>query len=154
LADSTSPGEEPGLRAAGISDYSLSILVAGATDDKELRAYHIHSIGLAESIEGYGTTGSGAVYAELFLHGFIPEPSKRSTADAVRLVSFAIKGVEIMDPHVGGDTRVCTMQMIKDKLTIVPISSNDLPAEAKEKMEGVLRKIGTDMRELVEKISV
>jgi 20S proteasome alpha/beta subunit len=83
---------------APIGDYSLAMLVAGATVDKELRAYHIHTQGVSESIEGYGTTGSGAAYAELFLHGFIPDPAHTSIKDAVRLVAYAIKGVEIMDP--------------------------------------------------------
>ena len=59
-------------------DYDLALIVAGATRNGEMRCYHIHTPGLAESIEGYGTVGSGAVYAELLLHGFIPEPDKVS----------------------------------------------------------------------------
>ena len=63
------------------------MLVAGATADTpnpaELRAYNIHTIGLAQ-VEGYDTIGSGATYAELFLHGFVPEPQKLSVKDAIR----------------------------------------------------------------------
>ena len=122
---------------APIGDYSLSMIIAGATVDKELRAYHIHSQGLAESIEGYGTVGSGAAYAELFLHGFIPEPDKVSVEDAIRLGCYAIKGAEIMDPHVGGDTRLCILKWDKDRenLNIEMLGRNKAPDKAKEKME-------------------
>ncbi len=132
-----------------MSEYSLGMLVAGATKDKEMRAYTIHEDGLSEFISGYGTIGSGAAYAELFLHGFVPEPSKTSINDAVRLVSYAIKGVEIMDPNVGGDTKVCVLKFEKDKLVVKELKNSDLPRHAKEKMEAVLSKIGKDMRSLV-----
>jgi 20S proteasome alpha/beta subunit len=72
-----------------LSDFSLSMLIAGSTSSEhgaaELRAYNIHSVGLAESIDGYGTIGSGAPYAELFLHGLLPEPQKTSVKDAIGL---------------------------------------------------------------------
>lgn len=136
---------------APISDFSLSLIIAGATVDNELRAYHIHSSGLAESIEGYGTTGSGAPYAELFLHGFMPEPNKTTVDDAIRLICYAIKGVEIMDPHVGGDTRVSVLRMSNGKLVISGLDDNKVPTGAKEKMEEVLKQIGVDMRNLISK---
>jgi len=145
-----------------ISEFGLSMLVAGATAEHvdfpaELRAYNIHSIGLAEQVEDYGTIGSGAAYAELFLHGFVPEPKKLSVKDAVRLVCYTIKGVEIMDPNVGGDTRVCALQWSdpdkdgKKQLLIKRYDTRSLPTGAKDRMESVLKKIGTDMRKIVGK---
>jgi len=146
---------------APIAEFGLSMLVAGATTEHtdsppELRAYNIHPIGVAEQIEGYGTIGSGAAYAELFLHGFVPEPQKLSVKDAIRLVCYTIKGVEIMDPNVGGETRVCALQWDekldkdgKKQLTIKRQEPRSLPTSAKDRMESVLKKIGTDMRKIV-----
>lgn len=134
-----------------ISEYSLSLIVAGVTVDNELRAYHIHSEGLSESIDGYGTTGSGAAYAELFLHGFIPDPNKVTVDEAVRLTCYAIKGVEIMDPNVGGDTHVCTLKLSKGELVIGHQAQDRVPKDAKNEMEAVLTKVGNDMRKFVSK---
>ncbi|MGB7100915.1 MAG: hypothetical protein WBD95_19400 [Xanthobacteraceae bacterium] len=145
-----------------ISEFGLSMLVAGATAEHaeapaELRAYNIHSIGLAEQVEGYGTIGSGAAYAELFLHGFVPEPQKLSVKDAIRLVCYTIKGVEVMDPNVGGETRVCALQWGnpdkdgKKQLLVKRQETKSLPTGAKDRMESVLNKIGTDMRKIVGK---
>lgn len=137
-----------------VSDFSLSMLVAGATSadhgTAELRSYNIHAVGLAESIDGYGTIGSGAPYAELFLHGLVPEPNMTLIKDAVGLLCHAIKGVEIMDPNVGGETRVCTLQLDdKGKLTVTRQAESALPKGAKDRMEGVLKKMSTDMRKVV-----
>ena len=146
-----------------ISDFSLSMLVAGATSADhgaaELRSYNIHTIGLAESIEGYGTIGSGAPYAELFLHGVVPEPQKTSVKEAIGLVCHAIKGVEIMDTNVGGETRVCALQWdnaklpvgqaLNTKLSVTRQVEASLPKGAKDRMEGVLKKMSTDMRKVV-----
>lgn len=135
---------------APLSNYSLSMIIAGATVDGELRAYHIHGEGLAESIEGYGTTGSGAAYAELFLHGFIPDPEKVTVDDAVRLTTYAVKGAEIMDPHVGGETKICTLKFNQKKLDVKVLKNSEVPQDgAKEDMEEVLRKISADMRKSV-----
>ena len=139
------------------------MLVAGATSADhgaaELRSYNIHTIGLAESIEGYGTIGSGAPYAELFLHGVVPEPQKTSVKEAIGLVCHAIKGVEIMDPNVGGETRVCALQWdnaklpvgqaLNTKLSVTRQVEASLPKGAKDRMEGVLKKMSTDMRKVV-----
>ena len=126
------------------------MIIAGATIDDELRAYHIHGEGLAESIEGYGTTGSGAAYAELFLHGFIPDPEKVTVDDAVRLATYAVKGAEIMDPNVGGETKICTLKFNQEKLEVKVLKNNEVPQDgAKDKMEQVLRKISADMRKSV-----
>jgi len=135
---------------APLGNYSLSMIVAGSKNDGELRAYHIHGDGIAESIDGYGTTGSGAAYAELFLHGFIPEPGKVTVDEAVRLTTYAVKGAEIMDPNVGGDTRICVLKFNDKELEVKILEGGEIPqAGAKDKMEEILRKISTDMRETV-----
>ena len=136
-----------------VSDFSLSMLIAGATSPEhgtaELRAYNIHSVGLAESIDGYGTIGSGAPYAELFLHGLVPVPNQTLVDEAIGLVCHAIKGVEIMDPNVGGETRVCALRLDNGKLSVVRQQEATLPKGAKDRMEGVLKKMSTDMRKVV-----
>ncbi len=132
-----------------VNDYSLSLVAAGATMDGEMRCYHIHGSGLAESIEGYGTVGSGAAYAELFLHGFLPEPDKVNVDEAVKVACYAIKGAEIMDPNVGGDARLCKLVMSGDQLIAEYVHRRSIPHSAKAKIEQVLQKIGEEMKEIV-----
>ena len=132
-----------------ISEYSLSLIAAGATRDGEMRCYFIHGTGLAESIEGYGTVGSGAAYAELFLHGFLPEPDGVTVDSAVKFACYAIKGAEIMDPHVGGEAKLCKLHMSGKQLIAEYVHQRSVPQSAKEKMEKVLNKIGEDMKEIV-----
>ena len=132
-----------------ISEYSLSLIVAGATRDGEMRCYYIHGTGLAESIEGYGTVGSGAAYAELFLHGFLPDPERVTVENAVKFACYAIKGAEIMDPHVGGEAKLCKLHTSGTQLIAEYVHQRSLPQSAKEKMERVLNKIGGDMKEIV-----
>ena len=137
------------------SDYSLSMLVAGATSDAQgkvlqTRGYTIYSDGISEVVDGYGTIGSGAAYAELFMHGFAPEPLKVPVNEGVKLLTYAIKGVEIMDPNVGGNTSVCTLKKdASGQLEIKRLDSKNLPINAKERMENVLKRIGTDMRKIL-----
>ena len=130
-------------------EYSLSLIVAGATRGGEMRCYHIHSPGLAESIEGYGTVGSGAAYAELFLHGFLPEPDTVKIDEAVALACYTIKGAEIMDPNVGGDAKLCKLFMSGQQLIAEYVHQRSVPQSAKEKMETVLRNIGKNMKEII-----
>lgn len=134
---------------AHIGDYALSLIIAGATRDGELRAYFIHSIGLTETVEHYGTIGSGAAYAELFLRDLMPDPAKVTVEEAACLAVYAIKGVEIMDPYVGGDTSVCTLQMSNKELKVKSYPKSRMPKKAKEKMEKVLRQMGENMRSLI-----
>jgi 20S proteasome alpha/beta subunit len=54
------------------SSYELQLLVAGATKDCEFRAFTVYHNGISENIETYGTIGSGAQYAEIFLRELIP----------------------------------------------------------------------------------
>ena len=135
-------------------DYSLSLVAAGATMDGEMRCYHIHGIGLAESIEGYGTVGSGAAYAELFLHGFLPKPENVSVDEAVKLACYAIKGAEIMDPNVGGEAKLCKLIMSGDQLIAEYVHRSSIPKAARAKIEQVLQKIGEDMRKIVTDTSI
>lgn len=142
---------------SSVSDYSLAMLIAGVTsptegDQKpELRTYNVHYMGLAERIDGYGTIGSGAAYAEFLLHFFTPDPEKLSVNEAVKLICYTIKGVEIMDPNVGGDTRVCCLQMKNGRLDVSQCGGAELPRKAREKMDLVLKEIGKDMQTIVGK---
>ncbi|GEM_PF-1291966 len=130
-------------------EYSLSLIVAGATTNGEMRCYHVHSPGLAESIEGYGTVGSGAAYAELFLHGFLPEPDTVRIDEAVELACYTIKGAEIMDPNVGGDAKLCKLTMSGQQLIAEYVHQRSVPQSAKDKMEKVLKNIGDNMKKII-----
>lgn len=132
-----------------ISDFSLSLIIAGATREKETRSYLVHSVGLTEAIEDYGTIGSGAAYAELFLKHLIPDVTKVTVEEAARLAVYAIKGVEIMDPYVGGKTSLRILRMSGNELKILAFAKSKMPKKAKDKMEKVLNKMGNNMRSLI-----
>ena len=131
-------------------DYNLALIVAGATRDGEMKCYHIHTPGLAESIEAYGTIGSGAAYAELFLHGFVPDPDEVRVDEAIKLACYAVKGVEIMDPNVGGDVKLCKLIMSGEQLLAEYVHQRSIPKSPKEKMEQVLRNMAKNIREIVD----
>lgn len=136
---------------APIVDFSLSLIVAGATHDKELRAYFIHTNGVSEPLEEYGTIGSGAAYAELFLRFLLIEP-KISVLRAGELAMYAIKGVELMDPNVGGDTNVKIVTLNRKKgLCVEDLPDSNKPKDPRGKMEIVLQSISKGIEELVGK---
>jgi len=116
---------------APVSDYSLFAIVAGATREQELRAYFVHPDGLTENIADYGTVGSGAAYAELFLRDLLSD-EETVVDDAASLCVYAIKGVEIMDPHVGGKTNVSILTMQEGKLAF----KSSLDVEISDKARG------------------
>lgn len=132
-----------------LNEFSLNMIVAGITKDGDLRSYTVHNTGLTESIEQYGTIGSGAAYAELFLRELVPDSNDISVNDASCLAVYAIKGVEIMDPYVGGKTNVCILKKKSGKLGIKPLAKSKNPKNAKDKMEKVFKKIGDNMRSLL-----
>ncbi len=135
---------------APIGDFSLDIVVAGATRGGELRAFILYPDGLTESVADFGTIGSGAGYAELFLRDLLTRLDKITVEDAARLSVFAVKGVEIMDPNVGGDTNVLILKMKDGPLLIEPFPSDEISDIAWEKMKSVLAKMGKNMRDLLE----
>ncbi len=135
-------------------DYSLSLIVAGATRDREFRAFFVHQDGLTESIPDYGTTGSGAAYAELFLRDIVSTKKLPTVQEAANLALHAVKGAEIMDPNVGGKAKVVRMSLEgkpgeKAKKTVkiehIPISDS-LDKRAAKRMASILRDMGHEMR--------
>lgn len=133
---------------APIVEFSLSLIIAGVTHDKELRAYFVHTDGVSEPIEHYGTIGSGAAYAELFLRFLLVEP-ETTVLRAGELAVYAIKGVELMDPNVGGDANVKIITLKQGKLSIADLPEENKPQKPREKMEGVLQNISRGVEELV-----
>jgi len=140
------------LQAPVSSDYSLSLIVGGATRDNDLRAYFVYQDGITEEIESYGTIGSGAAYAELFLR-FLLRHEKPTSEQAARLAVYAVKGVELMDPNVGGPVNIQTLKMDGDHLKIEGITAEaDPQARAHDEMEKVLSKLADHIEELVEEV--
>lgn len=133
-----------------MTEFSLSLIVTGATHENELRAYFISSSGISEPIERYGTIGSGAAYAELFLRFLLAE-SVVNVNRAAEIAIYAIKGVELMDPNVGGETNVKTISLRDRKLSIKDLPKDGRPREPRKKMEQVLQHLGKGIEELVEK---
>jgi len=135
---------------APVSDFSLALIVAGATrGGEELRAYFVHGDGLSERLEQYGTVGSGAAFAELFLR-YLLVGSEIKSVDAERLSVYAIKGVELMDPNVGGDVSILTLKLAKKQLVCSEVSTAGKNETAKEKMQAVLEKLSKSIEGLVE----
>jgi len=133
------------------SSYSLAMIVAGCTIDGELRTYNVWDDGITESQEGYGTVGSGAAYAELFLRFLLKENYHKdaSISDISRIALYVVEGVGMMDPYVGGETHVYTMTMKDNKLRITPMAKKDRPSVPRKKMEEALRGLGGTLEKLV-----
>ena len=127
----------------------LFLLLVGAAADNELRGYFIHEHGVSEPLEQYGTIGSGAAYAELFLRYLITGP-QIDVKQAARLAVYTIKGVGLMDPNVGGDTNVTIITTGKQGGVDINVLPNDkLPGDASATMEDVLKRIGASIKEVV-----
>ena len=129
-------------------EFSLGLIIVGATRDNELRAYFVHSDGITEPLGQYGTIGSGAAYAELFLHFFLIEP-EIDIVRAGQLAEYTVKGVEVMDPHVGGETNITIITLENRKLVIKDFPKGKRPPKPKEKMEEVLERISHNIEALV-----
>lgn len=146
-------------------NYSIGLIVAGATTDGQLRAFHIHWDGLSENIPDYGTVGSGAAYAELFLREVVDEDGKTTVKDAQHLAVYSVKGAELMDPNVGGPAHVIVMSItaksgpavtagavpavIKPKFELkieTVMDSNEIDELAKGKIRQILKDVGKQMR--------
>lgn len=132
-----------------IGEYDLSIIIAGAKHDGDLRAYFVYGNGLTEAIADCGTIGSGAAYAELFLRQIIPDLPQITVEDTACLATYAIKGVGIMDPYVGGKTNTSILKMARNELKIKSFPKSKMPKRAEQKMEKVLKQMGDNMRSLV-----
>jgi 20S proteasome alpha/beta subunit len=131
--------------------FDLSMIVAGSTYDGELVSYFVHPSGLSEPLERYGSIGSGAAYAELFIRFLISGEHEIDTTQAGQLATYAIKGVELMDPNVGGDTSIKILsQDDSGHIQIDPFPENEKPPDAKERMKDVLTEIGDELETLVE----
>jgi len=138
-------------RALGYPTFrlDLSMIVAGVDRSGDLQAYFVHAPGLTEPIQDYGTIGSGAAYAELFLRYFL-EDSDHVTADrGAKIAIYAIKGVELFDPHVGGRTSVKILRHASNKLTIEDFRCPRDLEKAKERMQGALERMAPQIEGLV-----
>lgn len=134
---------------APMTEYSLSMIIAGATNRKEFRAYFVHDDGLTEPLDHHGAVGSGAAYAELFLRYLLADKVLDCNT-ASRLAVYAIKGVELMDPNVGGDPSVLEMKVgAKGRIQCSGVPSDRLPSDAKEKMRDVLTNMSSSIAQLL-----
>jgi 20S proteasome alpha/beta subunit len=150
------------------SDYSIGLIVAGATRDGNLRAFHIHHDGLSENIPDYGTVGTGAAYAELFLREIVDEQGQTRVKDAQSLAVYSVKGAEIMDPNVGGKAHLMVLSVQRPTPSMnvganpAPIDpanftlkietvmdSDEVDSMAKERIKEILRDMGRQMRTLI-----
>jgi len=135
---------------APVARFDLMLMFAGRTHNGNLRAFIAYYDGLTENVTQYGTIGSGAAYAELFLRdlGFIDEDI--SLTDAAGLAVYAVQGAAIMDPYVGGDVNVLLLSLDENGIMIEPFAGSiELGKKAKREIYGLLRDMGVKMRGLV-----
>ncbi len=133
-----------------IPQFNLMLIFAGQTHDGNLRAFIAYPDGLTENIDQYGTIGSGAAYAELFLRdlGFVEEEIDLN--DAAGLAVYAVQGAAIMDPNVGGPVNALMLSSKKGRINIEPFADADvLGKKAKQEIYGLLGDMGLKMRKLV-----
>lgn len=131
-------------------NFSLFLIVAGATRDGELRAYFVWQDGITEQIDSHGTIGSGAAYAELFLR-FLLRQNDVNTSQAADLAVYAIKGVELMDPNVGGPVNIEILKMDGEELNCTGSKAEvDAAAESvKQRVDQLLQEFGEHIGEVV-----
>ncbi|MFW6173013.1 MAG: hypothetical protein ACOC5T_04650 [Elusimicrobiota bacterium] len=117
-------------RKLGGGGDELFTLIIGGFENGYPTAYILFDVGLAEPLENFGTIGSGAAYAELFLRNVLPE--KREINDVIKLVCYTISLVGIMDPYVGGKINlgVITKEGYRD----VSHEAVDVPIEEAKKL--------------------
>lgn len=72
--------------------------------EREYCLFIIHYNGMVESIDDYGTVGSGAAYAELLLKNYYLEGIKVN--EAIPIAVYVINEVKEIDPNCGGPTRL------------------------------------------------
>jgi 20S proteasome alpha/beta subunit len=138
-------------RALGYPGFrlDLSMIVAGVDKSGDLHAYFVHAPGLTEPVQDYGTIGSGAAYAELFLRYFLEQSDQVACDRGAKIAVYAIKGVELFDPHVGGKTSVKILRHASNKLNIEDFRCPRELEKAKEKMETALKHMAPEIEGLV-----
>ncbi|MFQ5925441.1 MAG: hypothetical protein ACE5IE_05535, partial [Dehalococcoidia bacterium] len=72
-----------------------------------------------------------------------------SVLRAGELAIYAIKGVELMDPNVGGHANVKIITLKDGELNIADLPTENRPNEPREKMKEVLQNISKGIEELV-----
>ena len=133
-----------------VPQFNLMLIFAGMTHNGNLRAFIAYPDGLTENIDLYGTIGSGAAYAELFLRdlGFVEE--EIDLVDATGLAVYAVQGAAIMDPNVGGTINVLMLRPDQGGMIIQPFEDAEaLSKKAKLEIYALLHDMGINMRKLV-----
>lgn len=133
-----------------VPQFNLMLIFAGQTHSGNLRAFIAYPDGLTENIDQYGTIGSGAAYAELFLRdlGFVED--EIDLTDAAGLAVYAVQGAAIIDPSVGGTINALLISQEKGGLVIKPFDDADILAKkAKQEIYDLLHEMGIKMRKLV-----
>ena len=110
-------------RTLGVEDlefFSPLLVAAGRGIEhdgkKRLFTFILHTAGVVERVDGYGTVGSGAAYAELLLKN--THSDRLTTAEGAALAAFVIGEVKAIDPNCGGPTQVATLT--EDRLRRLP----------------------------------
>ena len=133
-----------------LPQFNLMLIFAGMSHSGNLRAFIAYPDGITENIDLYGTIGSGAAYAELFLRdlGFVEE--EIDLTDATGLAVYAVSGAAIMDPNVGGAINALSLSPHENGMNIQPFEGAEaLGKKAKNEIYELLHDMGITMRKLV-----
>ena len=133
-----------------VPQFNLMLTFAGMTLNGNLRAFIAYPDGLTENVDFYGTIGSGAAYAELFLRDLRFIDEEIDITEATGLAVYAVSGAAIMDPNVGGNINVLIMQPQENGISIKPFEEAEaLSKKAKLEIYALLHDMGVNMRKLV-----
>ena len=110
-----------------IREAPFDIIISGFEAENEPDAFILYGDGLAEPIYDFGTIGSGAAYAELFLKYLLPASENRTTQNVIEPVCYTIRLVETIDPYVGG--KINLAKVSSNKIVDVSNQAVSLPKE-------------------------
>ncbi len=114
-----------------IREAPFDMIVSGFEAENEPDAFILYGDGLAEPIYDFGTIGSGAAYAELFLRHLLPPSNDRVIENVIEPVCYTIRLVETIDPYVGG--KINLAKVTSNGIEDISNSAVSLPKDRAER---------------------
>ena len=113
-----------------IKEPPFDIIIGGFEEEDEPEVFTLYGDGLAEPIHDFGSIGSGAAYAELFLRYLLPPSDEREIRSIIESVCYVIRLVETIDPHVGG--KINLAKITKEGIYDISNQAVSLPRDTAE----------------------
>jgi len=127
-----------------VRESPFDIIISGFETENEPDAFILYGDGLAEPVYDFGTIGSGAAYAELFLKYLLPSFDNRTIKNVIEPVCYTIRLVETIDPYVGG--KINLAQVTSDGIKDISNSAVILP---RDKADRALQSAMNTLKEIL-----